>query len=128
MVGTSSEKHEILIAMDFKKQKPIYLQIAESLCQRVAAGEWKSGERVPAVREVAVSLGVNPNTIMRSYDYLCTAEIIEPRRGLGYYVADDAAGKILREQRRLFLEEEWPEVLQRMHMLGISLSELKDTE
>ena len=111
--------------MDFKKQKPIYLQIADSLCERMAAAEWKADERVPSVRDVAVELGVNPNTVMRSFEYLQGLEVIYNRRGLGYFVAADAAEKIIREQRKSFLEDEWPAIAQRMKMLGISPDELK---
>lgn len=111
--------------MDFKKQKPIYLQIADSLCERMAAGEWEADGRIPSVRDVAVELGVNPNTVMRSFDYLQGLEVIYNRRGLGYFVAADAADKIIREQRKSFLEDEWPAIAQRMKMLGISLDELK---
>ena len=56
--------------MDFKKQKPIYLQIADTMCERILSGEWKSDERIASVREVAEQLGVNPNTALRSFDYL----------------------------------------------------------
>lgn len=111
--------------MDFKKQKPIYLQIADSLCERMVAGEWKADERVPSVRDVAVELGVNPNTVMRSFEYLQGLEVIYNRRGLGYFIAADAAEKIIREQRKSFLEDEWPAIAQRMKMLGISPDELK---
>lgn len=111
--------------MEFKKQKPIYLQIADSLCERMVAGEWKADERIPSVRDVAVELGVNPNTVMRSFDYLQGLEVIYNRRGMGYFAAADAVEKIIREQRKCFIEEEWPSIVQRMKMLGITLDELK---
>lgn len=111
--------------MDFKKQKPIYLQIADSLCERMVAGEWKADERIPSVRDVAIELGVNPNTVMRSFEYLQSLDVIYNRRGMGYFIAADAAEKIIREQRKCFLEDEWPAIAQRMKMLGISPDELK---
>ena len=71
--------------MDFKKQKPIYLQIADTLCERIMAGEWQVDERIPSVRDVAAELGVNPNTVMRTYDHLqntvvAWATLWRPRR------------------------------------------------
>ena len=114
--------------MEFKKQKAIYLQIADSLCHRVVAGEWQPGGRIPSVREVAAELGVNPNTVLRTFEHLQGAEIIEMRRGLGAFVTTDAVEKILREQRRHFLEEEWPDVCRRMRMLGLTLSDLEKAE
>lgn len=110
--------------MDFKKQKPIYLQIAESLCERMVAGEWQPDDRIPSVRDVAVQLGVNPNTVLRSFDYLQGNEIIYNRRGVGYFAASNAKEKILNIQRCEFLEEEWPAVLQKMKMLNLSPEEL----
>lgn len=110
--------------MDFRKQKPIYLQIADSLCERMVAGEWKADERIPSVREVAVELGVNPNTVMRSFDYLQGLEVIYNRRGMGYFLSADAVVKIIGEQRKCFIEEEWPSIAQRMKMLGVTFDEL----
>lgn len=110
--------------MDFRKQKPIYLQIADRLMERIAGGELAEDDRVPSVRDVAAELGVNPNTVMRTFDHLQGQEIIYNRRGVGYFVAADARQKILAAQRREFLEEELPLIRQRMQMLGITQDEL----
>ena len=110
--------------MDFRKQKPIYLQIADHLSEQVLQGVLTPDDRMPSVRDVAASMGVNPNTVMRSFDYLQQEEIIYQRRGVGYFVSPDAKEKILAEQRREFLEEELPYIRQRMKTLGISIDEL----
>ena len=110
--------------MDFKKQKPIYLQIAERLMEQVLAGGLAADDRMPSVRDVATQMGVNPNTVMRTFDYLQGEEIIFNRRGVGYFVASDARDKILSLQRKEFLEEELPAIRQKMQLLGISLEEL----
>lgn len=110
--------------MDFKKQKPIYLQIADTMCERIVAGEWGEDERVPSVREVAAGLGVNPNTVMRTFDYLQNAEIVYNRRGLGYYVSPKARDLIMKMNRKAFLEEELPSFVQRMNMLGLTWDDL----
>ena len=110
--------------MDFRKQKPIYLQIADHLSEQVLQGALTPDDRMPSVRDVAASMGVNPNTVMRSFDYLQQEEIIYQRRGVGYFVSPDAKEKILAEQRREFLEEELPYIRQRMKTLGISIDEL----
>ena len=111
--------------MDFKKQKPIYLQIADTLCERIVAKEWESEDRIPSVRDVAAELGVNPNTVLRTFDHLQQNEIIYNRRGLGYFVAENAVERILNIQREYFLNEEIPTVLQRMRMLGITINDLR---
>jgi GntR family transcriptional regulator len=56
--------------MEFHDNKPIYLQIGDLIIERVLSGEWREGERIPSVRETAVNLEVNPNTVMRSYLHL----------------------------------------------------------
>ena len=111
--------------MEFRKQKPIYLQIADRLMEQILQGEPAEDERMPSVRDVAVSMGVNPNTVMRTFEQLQSEEIIYNRRGVGYFVSPDAKNKILAEQRREFLEEELPLIKQKMQMLGISFEELK---
>ena len=111
--------------MDFRKQKPIYLQIADRLMEQILDGQWGADDRMPSVRDVAAQMGVNPNTVMRSFDYLQQEEIIYNRRGVGYFVAGNAHDKIMALQRREFLEEELPYIRQRMKTLGISIDELK---
>ena len=85
--------------MEFRKQKSIYQQIADRLMDQLLAGTPPADERMPSVRDVAVSLGVNPNTVMRSFDYLQQEGIIYNRRGVGYFASPDAKEKILAIQR-----------------------------
>ena len=110
--------------MEFNSNKAIYLQIADTVCDKILAGELKPEDRIPSVREYGATIGVNPNTVMRSFDYLQQEEIIYQRRGVGYFVSPDAKERILAEQRREFLEEELPYIRQRMKTLGISIDEL----
>lgn len=110
--------------MDFKKQKPIYLQIADTLCERIVASEWGVDERMPSVRDVAAELGVNPNTVMRTYEYLQGKEIIYNRRGVGYFVETKANERILKIHRQDFINDELPYLVQRMNMLGLTWEDL----
>lgn len=110
--------------MEFRKQKSIYQQIADRLMDQLLAGTPDADERMPSVRDVAVSLAVNPNTVMRSFDYLQQEGIIYQRRGVGYFVGTDARERILAHQRREFLEEDLPLIRQKMKLLGISIDEL----
>ena len=87
---------------DFRQDKAIYLQMADRLCDDILSGRYVSGDKVPSVRELAVTLGVNANTVVRTYDTLSAEGIILTRRGLGYFVADDAKERILRMRRILF--------------------------
>ena len=112
--------------MDFKKQKPIYQQIADTLCERIVGGEWKAEERIPSVRDIAIQLGVNPNTVMRTFEYLQGAEIIYNKRGVGYFVAPDATDKIISYRRKQFVEEEVPTFFKTMKLVRMSWEELAE--
>lgn len=114
--------------MDFKKQKPIYQQIAEMLCERIVQGEWAAEERIPSVRDVSMQLGVNPNTILRTFDYLQQSGIIYNKRGVGYFVAADAVECVQKLQRKTFMEEELPGFFQKLRLLGLKLDDLRQYE
>ena len=76
--------------MEFQESQAIYLQIADMLCENVLSGAWKPGDRVPSIRELAESIAVNPNTVVRAYSYLQDHAIIHNQRGIGYFVAENA--------------------------------------
>ena len=88
---------------------------------RVLAGEWLEGERVVSVREMATSVGVNPNTVMRSYERLEADGIIFNRRGIGFYVAEGAKEHIKQLERKKFMDEELPKLRERLVFLGLSI-------
>lgn len=81
--------------MEFDGNKPIYLQIVDVICDNILDGTLKPDGRILSVREYGAQLGVNPNTIMRSYEKLTTDEIIYNKRGLGYFISPDARDKVL---------------------------------
>lgn len=110
--------------MEFDNNKPIYVQIADSICEKILSGEYRPEERIPSVREWAAVIGVNPNTIARSYELLSGRQIISNRRGIGFFVAPDAADIIRKEERRRFLEEELPAFVNRASLLGIEITEI----
>ena len=68
--------------MNFKESKAIYLQIADRICDEVLLGQYREEERIPSVREYAAVVEVNANTVMRSYDYLQSQEVIYNKRGI----------------------------------------------
>ena len=105
--------------MNFNTDKPIYLQIVDVICDRILSGELKGGDRIPSVREYGADIGVNPNTMMRSYEKLTVDGIIFNKRGIGYFVADDARDTVLAAQRKEFMEKDVPAILQRMRLLEL---------
>jgi GntR family transcriptional regulator len=78
------------VQIDPRRHLPIYLQIAEAIRGGVAAGTYRPGEALPSLRELAITLRVNPNTVQRAYDELSREGIVEARRGLGLFVAERA--------------------------------------
>lgn len=112
--------------MDFNQNKPIYLQIAESICEKILSGEYLPGERILSVRELGVNLGVNPNTIARVYEYLQGKEIIYNKRGIGYFVSPLAPQLIMEQQRSEFIKNELPQVARKMKLLGVPLELLDE--
>ena len=111
--------------MEFKNSKSIAIQIADSLSERILHGKISIEERIPSVRELASEMGVNPNTIVRSYADLQSRGIISNQRGIGYFVEKDAI-KIIQEWRRQeFFDEQLPQFVHQMSILGISYSDLE---
>ena len=108
--------------MDFHAEKPIFLQIADSICDRILSGQLKGDERIPSVREYGAEVGVNPNTMMRAYEKLTAEEIIYNKRGIGYFVSADALEKIKAAQKAEFLKVEVPAILHKMELLGLDIS------
>ena len=110
--------------MNFKENKAIYLQIAEHICDMILLGELKEDERVPSVREYAAIVEVNFNTVMRSFDYLQTSDIIFNKRGIGYFVAEGAKAKILSLRKAHFLQNEIDDFFRQLYMLNIPVEEI----
>ena len=110
--------------MEFDNNKPIYIQIADNISDRILSGELKQGSRIPSVREWGAGIGVNPNTVARSYELLSNRGVIYNQRGIGFFVADDALETIKSAERKKFIEEEFPAFRTRAELLGVNLKEL----
>jgi len=110
--------------MDFKEPKGIYLQIADQICVRILQSELQIGERIPSIRELAVELGVNPNTVTKSYQVLLDRNIINNQRGRGYFVNNDAPQTVLKDMKTEFIREDLPNLIRAMRLLDIDINEL----
>ena len=111
--------------MEFNNTQAIYLQIADYVCDKIQLKEWKEDEKIPSVRELAVLLEVNPNTVMRTFEHLQQQEIVYTKRGMGLFVAKNSAKKIAASRKLQFLNEELPVLFHKMSMLDIELAELQ---
>lgn len=110
--------------MEFNPSKSIYHQIAEQICCRILEGEW-SQSQLPSIRELASALGVNPNTVSKSYQWLTEKEIIYSQRGLGYFLSEGARERALQQMRKEFIQRELPRLFETMRHLGIDFEELR---
>ncbi len=112
--------------MQFDKDKPIYAQIVDRIIENILQTKWKSEERIPSVRELAVSLEVNPNTVVRSYNYLQDQEVIYNQRGIGYFVSSDGRERAKQIKRSEFVEKELPYFFKTMHLLEMTMDEIDE--
>ena len=103
----------------------IYLQIADYICEKILLKEWNPEDKIPSVREMAVELEVNPNTVARTYDFLKQQDIIFDKRGIGYFISANGRKQAILFRKTEFTEKEMPNIFRVMHMLGIELEDLK---
>jgi GntR family transcriptional regulator len=111
--------------MEFKDNEAIYLQIAGLVCENILAGKWTAGQKILSVRDLAVELEVNPNTVMRSYDLLQELKIVYNRRGQGLFVAEDGLEKAIAWRKQNFMEQYLPDFFKNIFLLGISMEEMR---
>ena len=111
--------------MDFRENPAIYIQIADYVCEQILLKKWNLGDKIISIRELAVSMEVNPNTVQRAYDFLQQHEIITNKRGIGYFIEEDAMERIFSFRRKQFMENELPIFLRNIYLLKIDFKEIK---
>ena len=84
----------MLIRIDPGSEVPVFAQLAAAIRQELAAGRVRPGEKLPAAKEVAASLGVNLHTVLRAYQELRGEGLVDIRRGRGAVVTDTATAVI----------------------------------
>ncbi len=112
--------------MNFRQNQPIYLQIAEYVCEQILLKKWKLGDKIMSIRDIAVVMEVNPNTVQRAYDFLQQRNIITNKRGIGYFTEEDAMERILTFRKEQFMDNELPVFFRNLYLLDIDVKELKN--
>ena len=112
--------------MEFRSQQAIYQQVADHVCGMILKGTWKPGERMPSVRELAMEMEVNPNTVNKGFAYLQDRGLIHNERGIGYFINDQAPAQTRNIKRAEFFEETLPQVFHSMTLLDISIDEIEE--
>ncbi len=108
----------------WNERDPIFLQIRDLIVRMVLGDSLKTEEQLPSVRQVAAEYAVNPITVMKAYQLLADEGVLEKRRGLGMFIQAGARERLLAQERKQFLEVDWPRIRQRIQALGLSTSEL----
>ncbi|ABO50045.1 transcriptional regulator, GntR family [Desulforamulus reducens MI-1] len=107
---------------NFNNTQPIYLQIIQRLCRQIIRGELNAGDKLPSVRELAIQLGVNPNTTQRVYAEMERIEVAETRRGLGTFITENESRLIqLREE---LMSEQIISFINDMKEMGFTAAEI----
>jgi GntR family transcriptional regulator len=111
--------------MDFREGQSIYLQIVEYVCEQILLKQWPIGNKIISIRDLAVAMEVNPNTVQRAYDFLQQRGIITNKRGVGYFIEANAIELIKAFRKEQFIENELNMVFRNMYLLNIDVAEIK---
>ena len=101
------------------------MQIAQYIHDLIVNSTWVEEERIPSVRDMAMQLEVNPNTVIRTYSMLQEEGILENQRGIGYFTAKGAKKEVLKKKRDHFIKSELPNLFDSMRTLDITLEEIE---
>ncbi len=109
---------------DFTEDKPIYLQLTEQMCLRIANGTYKPGDKFPSVRDIATEAGVNPNTVQRAFAELERSGIVCAQRTAGRFITEDS--QMIYKLREDLAKEHADNYLKKMASLGYNRNEAAD--
>ncbi|VAV98632.1 Transcriptional regulator, GntR family [hydrothermal vent metagenome] len=115
------------MATQWKDDQPIYLQLKEQIMAMIIDGVLEEGEALPSVRKVAVDYQINPITASKAYAELVDEGLVEKRRGLGMFILEGARKNLLNAEQKKFIEQEWPEIIKRISLLGLDARQLIET-
>lgn len=103
---------------------PIYRQLRDRVVEMILEGVLVDGDALPSVRNVAAEYRLNPITVLKGYQELVDEGLVEKKRGRGMFVTAGAEKQLLKDERRRFLDKEWPLVAATIARLGLSPEDL----
>src|SRR6185312_16578034 len=104
--------------------KPVYIRLRETIADSILAGKYGDGDPLPSVRALAAQEQANPLTVAKAYQGFQDEGLVIVKRGVGLFVAPGARSRLKESERSRFLNEEWPDIRERMKRLGIAAAEL----
>jgi GntR family transcriptional regulator len=111
--------------LDQRSGVPVYRQIIDQVLGGIASGKLRPGDQLPTVRQLAVDLAINPNTVVRAYRELEIREILTTQQGTGTFLTDKKP-RVDDLERRRRIGQLVGELLARAGAEGIALSEIID--
>jgi GntR family transcriptional regulator len=111
------------MSIDFKSGVPFYRQIIEQVKFAIARGDLQPGDQLPTVRQLAVDLSINPNTVIRAYRELEIGGVLETHQGSGTFVGQEKP-EVDELERKRMLDQILTELLARATGYGFSLNDV----
>ncbi len=112
--------------LNWNDDQPIYRQITNTLIGRILEGTYQEGELMPSVRQLASEFDVSPLTSAKVFQELDKSHLTVKRRGIGVEVRPGVRSTLLKKERQKFLDEEWPEIRERLRRMELDLDDLKN--
>ena len=116
----------LVLSLDPADRTPIHAQVERGILAAIAAGRLPVGEQLPTVRQLAVDLKVNANTVAKVYAHLERDGVLETRRGVGTFVAARAARPDQEERRAAELHRLVDKFLAELSQHGFSMDDARD--
>lgn len=110
------------MAWEFSKDKPIYIQIVEYMQKSIISGEYKPGDKLPPVREMAVSAAVNPNTMQKALQELEKDNLLFTKRTSGRFITEDT--NMIDELKESFVKKQIFDFYKKMQSIGLTKQEI----
>ncbi|MEZ8824960.1 GntR family transcriptional regulator [Vibrio amylolyticus] len=104
-------------------RQPIFRQLADQITQQILKGVWREGEALPSVRNISAEMKINHLTVMKGYQLLVDAGLVEKKRGQGMFVSLGAKQRLLNDEKSRFLEQQIPQIAATLQRLDMSLEE-----
>ena len=115
----------MFIEIDLNKPVPIFNQIMDGVRLAVATGRIVPGDRIPSIRDLAVELRVNPNTVAKAYQELERSGLVSVKRGMGYFVSESDNGQVSQRERHALFTNLVDDLLASGIALGLDAEELR---
>jgi GntR family transcriptional regulator len=116
------KKGEVVLVWNIESDRPIYIQLVEHIKYQIIAGEYKPGDRVPSVRELAATAAVNPNTMQKALAELERVGLMYTQRTSGRFITDDI--EMINTLKKEIAFEQIDNFIKNMSAIGIDKAEV----